>query len=203
MSATPDPIQTCAVMATPLLERLICFLLPYFTDLLPDPEAARTEILETLASYGARTRAELLHAARIIAFSMTTLDVLHEAKTTEMSQSMRLRYCGCANNLDRSSRQNQQALDQRLAAAPPPATDQAAEPTDDMPQAEFEAALQHAHAEIATHRTRSRPVAPRSGIFPSREMSPSQQQENNRLWGKAMVNILAEMGMPVQPVSPA
>ena len=43
-------------------------------------------------AYETRTRAEMLQAAHIIAFGMTTLDVLAEAKTAEMSQSMRLRY---------------------------------------------------------------------------------------------------------------
>jgi hypothetical protein len=32
-------------------------------------------------------------------------------------------------------------------------------------------------------------------------MSAPEQDQNKRLWGQAMVNILAEMGMPVQPAA--
>lgn len=37
------------------LERMILFLRPYFLSITPDHDLARAEILETLASYGART----------------------------------------------------------------------------------------------------------------------------------------------------
>ena len=74
------------------LETIIAFLLPYFSAASRDKHEARSEILDTLACYETRTRAEMLQAAHIIAFGMTTLDVLAEAKTAEMSQSMRLRY---------------------------------------------------------------------------------------------------------------
>ncbi len=107
------------------LETIIAFLLPYFIAASRDKQEARSEILDTLAAYETRTRAEMLQAAHIIAFGMTTLDVLAEAKTAEMSQSMRLRYRSCANSLNRSTLQTEKALDQRLgdqipAAAPPP-----------------------------------------------------------------------------------
>ena len=93
------------------LETIIAFLLPYFSAASKDKHEARSEIIDTLASYETRTRAEMLQAAHIIAFGMTTLDVLAEAKTAEMSQSMRLRYRGCANNLNRSTLQTEKALD--------------------------------------------------------------------------------------------
>src|ERR1700734_809633 len=66
------------------LETIIAFLLPYFSAASMDKHEARSEILDTLASYETRTRAEMLQAAHIIAFGMTTLDVLAEAKTAEM-----------------------------------------------------------------------------------------------------------------------
>ncbi|MDB5400525.1 MAG: hypothetical protein JWQ55_2543, partial [Rhodopila sp.] len=62
------------------MERLIFFLMPYFTAATADLTLARLEVLETLASYGARTRSELLNAVQVIAFSFSTLDTLHEAK---------------------------------------------------------------------------------------------------------------------------
>jgi hypothetical protein len=41
----------------------------------------------------------MLQAAQMIALGMTMLDLLSEARTAEMSQSMRIRYRGCANGL--------------------------------------------------------------------------------------------------------
>jgi hypothetical protein len=82
------------------IEESIAFLLPYFGDLGGEDREARIEIIETLAAYATRARAEMLKASQIIALGMTTLDVLSGAKTTEMSQSMRIRYRGCANGLN-------------------------------------------------------------------------------------------------------
>jgi hypothetical protein len=98
-----------------LMEAVIDFLLPYFMPSALDIHDARIEIVDTLTAYAARTRSEYLQVARIIAFSMTALDVLAEAKTTDMSLSMRVRYRGCANNLNRTTMQLEKALDQRLA----------------------------------------------------------------------------------------
>src|ERR1700754_1302190 len=113
------------------LETIIAFLMPYFTAASRDKNEARSEIIDTLAAYDTRTRAEMLQAAHIIAFGLTTLDVLAEAKTAEMSQSMRLRYRSCANGLSRSTLQTEKALDQRLGdEIPTAAPAEMAEPID-------------------------------------------------------------------------
>jgi hypothetical protein len=193
---TPPPIPA---HSNAFMERLIFFLMPYFTAATADLTLARLEVLETLASYGARTRSELLNAVQVIAFSFSTLDTLHEAKAIEMSASMRLRYRGCANNLHRSGQQNEQTLARRLACDMPGTQDPAVEPINDVPDDAAEQAIQHAKAVIATHRERL--SAGHSSILPSRAMSAPEQDQNKRLWGQAMVNILAEMGMPVQPAA--
>jgi hypothetical protein len=99
-----SPFMASPFMASPFMERLIRFLVPYFIVVTPDLEAARAEVLETLASYGARTRSEMLNAIQIIAFGLSALETLGEAKTDEMSPSMRLRFRGCANNLNPPAR---------------------------------------------------------------------------------------------------
>src|SRR6202453_2742147 len=133
-------------------------LLPYFSAASRDKQEARSEILDTLAAYETRTRAEMLQAAHIIAFGMTTLDVLAEAKTAEMSQSMRLRYRGCANNLNRSTLQTEKALDQRLGDELPAAPAEMQEPVDDMREAEIMAVIQQHKANINSQRPRANPV---------------------------------------------
>src|SRR5271163_4075360 len=127
-------------MAPPnsFLETIIAFLLPYFSAASMDQHEARSEIVDTLVAYETRTRAEMLQAAHIIAFGMTTLDVLAEAKTAEMSQSMRLRYRSCANSLNRSTLQTEKALDRRLDCDLPV---EAPEPVNDLPDADMEVAM--------------------------------------------------------------
>src|SRR5271167_2264283 len=137
------------------LETIIAFLLPYFTDAAINKHEARSEILDTLACYETRTRAGMLMAAHIIALGMTTLDVLAEAKTAEMSQSMRLRYRSCANNLNLSTLQTEKALDQRLGDEIPAAPAEMPEPIDDMREAEIMAAIQQAKVNINTQRPRA------------------------------------------------
>ena len=44
------------------LETIIAFLLPYFSAASMDKNEARSEILDTLACYETRTRAEMLQA---------------------------------------------------------------------------------------------------------------------------------------------
>jgi hypothetical protein len=181
----------------PYIERLVLWLLPYFLPVAPDLAIARGEILETLASYGARTRAELLSAAQIIAFGFSALDTLAEAKTAEMSLSMRLRYKGCANNLNRSGQKTEQILAKRQASDVP--EQPGADPYDDLPDPQFEEALTQAKAEFETHRSRLAAASP--SILPPRPNPAAQQDANKRMWGQAMVNVLAEMGMPVQPAA--
>jgi hypothetical protein len=193
------------------LERLILFLMPYFLPVASDPAAARADILATLASYAGRTRAEIINAARIIAFSFAALDTLAEAKTEDLSPSMRLRYRGCANNLNRSCQQNEQTLARRMGRDLPGGIEVPLEPTNDIPEQEYEDALQHAHQEIADHRRRLAakpsdfPTGARQtgkpSIFPTTPPKTDVQALSERMWGNAMMEVLSEMGMPVQPAA--
>ena len=186
-----QPMATL-LQSGPFQARLVLFLMPYFRPVTTDFDLARQEILETLASYGARTRSEMITAARIIAFSFSALDILAEAKVTEMSVTMRLRFRSCANGLNRACQQNEQALAKSLACDQPNAPAPTAEPIDDLPDAQVEAALQQAHAQIETYRNRLSPTRP-----------PSQQDPNPRPWGSAMLAALADQLAPLPPPASA
>jgi hypothetical protein len=182
---------------SPFQARLVLFLMPYFRAVTTDFELAREEILETLASYGARSRSEMIAAARIIAFSFSALDMLAEAKVTEMSASMRLRFRGCANGLNRACQQNEKALAKSLTCDRPNASQSKAEPIDDLPDAEVEAALQQTHTQIETYRNRASATRPAAGP------RASQQDPNQRPWGSAMLAAIANQDPPIQPAAPA
>jgi hypothetical protein len=186
------------------VEHLIRFLMPYFTVLTSDFEAAREEILETLVSYGARTRAEMLNVVQILAFGLSALDVLAEAKAPDLSATLRLRFRGCANGLNRSCQQNEKSLAKRLACDPAEASEPAgeppAEPVNDVPQAQVQQTLQQTRTKIDTTRNRLSGARPATAPHSAPE---SRTEQNKRAWGGAMMDALAELGMPVQPVSAA
>jgi hypothetical protein len=203
-SVSPSGSKSTPSGSSLFLERLILFLMPYFLSMTSDHDLARDEIVETLASYGARTRSEMLNAVQIIAFSFSALDVLAEAEAIrEMSAATRLRYRGCANGLNRSCQQNEKTLAKRLACdlpdAPDPALDlapdQAGEPIDDMPQEAVEAILQHAHAEIVAYHNRLPGVRAATSPHPA---PTSQDSRNERPPGSAMMNALFTTGTPPQ-----
>jgi hypothetical protein len=180
---------------SPFLETLIRFRLPFFIGTAADMDAARTEILDTLAAYGTRTRAEMLNAAQIIAFGMSTLDTLAEAKTAELSPSMRLRYRGCANGLNRSTLQNEKALDRRLACEPP--SESPPEPTNDTPDHQVQATLDQAQAKIDL--ARNRLATPRPTSSTTLAQAPNLPERNKQLWASAMMDTLQQMGVPAAP----
>ena len=183
---------------SPFLERLLRYLIPYFTGVTPDLQAAHAEALETLASYGARTRGELMNAVQVIILGFSTLETLCEATACEMSPSMRLRFRGCANNLNRNGQKTEQILIKRLTCDIPKPTDLTAEPINDIPEAQVEETLRQTQAKIDTARNHLPTARPAHTPQPPPQ---AQADQNKRLWGSAMMDTLAEMGMPVRPAT--
>ena len=104
-----------SLLASRALQTVIRFLLPYFSVDCDDYVTASAEILQTLASYGPRNRAELIAAAQVIACSLTALSTMAEAEGADMSPAVRLRFRSCANTVTRHGHQAQKTLDKRLA----------------------------------------------------------------------------------------
>jgi hypothetical protein len=173
------------------VEAIVAFLLPYFTVAGTDLNHARIEVIETLASYATRTRAEMLQAAQIIALGMTTLDVLAEAKIAEMSPSMRLRFQGCANGLNRSIIQMEKALDRRLACDLPAPLEPGPEQDHAIPQAEREAETRQSQ-EIEK-------VQPVIDLHPNRfagARGGTPEEPDNMLWAYAMMDTMKHSARP-------
>ncbi len=209
---------------SPFLEQIIRLLMPFFLGSGIDPQAVRADILDTLDCYGVRTRAQMLYAAQALAFSLSAIDTLAEAKSAELSASMRLRLRGCANGLNRSVQQNQQGLAARIAYDEAMTDPLASEAMDSMPQLLAAAAAQHAPASVPVpdaaradaaapaeasptevHAAKPAPAAARpatstptltTATAPARPTSRAEQDK--RLWGAAMIETLRQMGMPVR-----
>jgi hypothetical protein len=203
LAATP-----AATMPTPpalrpglFMDRLVRFLIPYFLPLTADLDLARAEIGDTITAYGARTRAEMLNVVQIIAFSFSALDLLAEAKALEQEipAPQRLRYRGCANGLSRGSQQNERTLARRLACDQPGASQPAAEPADDVPDAEAAAILQQARTAISLCRNRLSGTRPATGPY----AMPASQKNQTRRPGSAMMQALFDAATPIPPASPA
>jgi hypothetical protein len=94
-----------------LLGLIVAFLAPLFMGSTTDVGLARLSVLETLASYQARTQAELVSIAQIIGYGLAVLDTLRLAMLPDVSVAMKLRLRGCANALNRSAQQNIRALE--------------------------------------------------------------------------------------------
>jgi hypothetical protein len=161
MSSSPETPRPTGLF----IERLVRFLLPYFLTVTQDTDLARAEILETLASYGARTRSEMLDAAKVIAFSFAALETLADAQAPEqeMSPSLRLRFRSCANSLSRYSQVSEKTLEKRLSCDRPNPPRHLAEPIGDISDEEVDAMVQQAQAAIAACRERlpdPRPAGP-------------------------------------------
>ena len=103
MTLSQTPSLASHLTNSLFLRRLVCYLMPYFAPVTNSMDRAEADIIETLVSYGARTRAELLNVVQIIAYSMSGLELLTTAKAdTTLSVSQQIRLRGCANNLNRS-----------------------------------------------------------------------------------------------------
>ncbi|WP_428483745.1 hypothetical protein [Rhodopila sp.] len=95
-----------------LLAFIHSFLVPLFlAGGAGDVSLARLVTTETVASYQARTHADLVKIGQIIAFGMAVLDTLRLSMGADLSLTMKLRLRGCANALNRSAQQNNAALE--------------------------------------------------------------------------------------------
>jgi hypothetical protein len=141
------------------LDRMVCYLMPYFLPMTTSIDLARAEILATLEAYGAHSRPDLLNAVQIIAFSLSALDALTAAKIdTTLAPSMQLRVRNCANALNRSAQQAQKALATRMKCDRPSTAKSIGNPTG-LPTEEI---LRRIDAQVAATRNAAHPQNPDS-----------------------------------------
>ena len=142
---------------SPFLDHIVVALAPFVSTADDNEETTRAAILDMLRAYGAQTPAELLHAALIIAFSLSALDTLARAQSNEMSDSLRLRYQTCANALNRAARQNTAALQKSLSCDTPPTRPH--HPADDMTDEDIQTLLHTFQQQVTATPNRLKPAS--------------------------------------------
>jgi hypothetical protein len=182
-------------------------LMPFFAG--ADRKAVAAAVLETLGDYMPDTRAELLHAAQIIAFSMSALDSLSDAVSLELPTTLRMRLRGGANALNRSAMQTMRALDKRQAAgadeALPPIEPPIVEPepvaADVPPIAALPAAASPAAAPALPIATAAPRVQPAAAGNPQAHAARSviSEAENRQIWAQALREVAADLAPQDEP----
>jgi hypothetical protein len=194
-SSSPTPSLAPHLANSLFLRRLICYLMPYFAPVTKSMDRAEADIIETLTSYGARTRSELLNVVQILAYSMSGLELLTTAKAdTSLSPSLQIRLRGCANNLNRSAHQAEKTLTACLKCDLPKTQP---EPINDTPQAQTEEILHRIDAQVA---------AARAAAHPATRQTDKRQKGSaifNALFNEAASThlILRNAGQPPQPAA--
>ncbi|HEX2943133.1 MAG TPA: hypothetical protein VHO91_18930 [Rhodopila sp.] len=175
--SSPDPYRP-----NPFIEHVLLALLPHFSLLDRDQAQVPGDLVETLKSYGARTRAEILHAALALGFGMAALDTLAQSIAMDLSPALRLRYRACASALNRAAQGNIAALNRRLACDAPAAASAATRsaaaysaatldsghPADDLTDDQVDTMIQQAKAAFDACKNRlanppPQATAPRAG----------------------------------------
>lgn len=129
----------------PFMDRIVLSLLPFFVTTAASLQDARTAILSALASYGARTEAELVEAGQVLGLGLAALKSLGKSAVEGTSLATRLRLRGNANALVRSKKHCQQALTDSLAGEVAEHPPRYGEPqAEEEPFPDLAGAIQHA-----------------------------------------------------------
>jgi hypothetical protein len=107
MPNTDTPLPPSEVF----LHFIVSFLAPMFlTTTGGDPATARLAAIQTVNAYGARTLADLLPIAQVIAFGLAVLDSLSRSMEESLPTTLVLRLRGNAASLNRGAEQCRRAL---------------------------------------------------------------------------------------------
>jgi hypothetical protein len=96
-----------------IYRRIVSDLGPKFLIDPAQQELARCTALHAVYSFMPECDADWFNAADIISFSLTSLDLLKDASTVEMSPALKLRYVGQAIQASKMARQAETALQKR------------------------------------------------------------------------------------------
>ncbi|HEY1410746.1 MAG TPA: hypothetical protein VGF36_01335 [Rhodopila sp.] len=177
-----------------LLTLIVALLAPLFLTASDGNIAfARLAAIETVSAYRARSQADLITIALIIACGLAALGSLGLSMADNLSTSMVLRLRGNAVALNRAADQNRKALAASEAAEPAPDLDY-----ETAVQANVAAAQELTAAAKADLRN-PEPVAP----APPQRHTPAAQREWQVMVANAMTEVAAEFSGEAARLPPA
>jgi hypothetical protein len=202
-TTTPRP-EAAAGPALPfhptdiLMSFIVALLAPMFLGVCAgNINYARMAAIETVNAYRARSHADLIAIAQIVAFGLAALGSLSLSMADDISVSMALRLRGNANALGRSAEQNRRAIRNSHACHPAPRQADSARTAPRLARDENKASLAATRKLLAETRTRSRdaePVrvpAPIATPAPSAFPQPTEEQIQ-AMWAEAMTDVAGE-----------
>jgi hypothetical protein len=211
-----------------LMQLVVAFLAPMFLAATGgDIGIARAAAAETVDAYRARTHAELISIAQIIAFGLGALGSLSLAMAGDIPPALALRLRGNANACNRSAEQHRRALQQSrpdAGTAEPASRPLLPDPNQDAFEAEVVANVAATRQRAAEARTRAMapppapaPPAPPAAAVPASSapdaapaptraaaaLGPNTtEQQWQAIWASAMADVAAEYTADIASLPP-
>jgi hypothetical protein len=206
----PRPLQPAEI----LINLIVTLLTPMFlTGAGGDLTYARMAAFETIQAYRAETNADLIVAAKIIAFGLAALGSLCLSMADDLPISMVLRLRANANACSRSEEKNRRALQQTRfesetaplqqprpapqMAPPPPAPEPAPEiePEPEISEAALLASVVETQKRTAKHlATFTHPA--------SQATAGTDEQHRNAMWAASAASVAAETAATLPNLPP-
>ncbi|MDR3532582.1 MAG: hypothetical protein P4L90_18765 [Rhodopila sp.] len=202
-----------------LMNLIVAILAPMFlTASGGDILFARMAALQTVNAYRARTEADLLAVAHIVAFGLAALGSLSLSMADNLSLSMTLRLRGNAVALNRAAEQNRRALKESRPDNATSANDQPAPELDeDFDEAAVVASVAAAQKRAAETQARMRnaepavdqppipapaPIAAPPAAAPTAAAPMTAERQRQARWAAAMTDVAAEYTADIPNLPP-
>jgi hypothetical protein len=191
------PVRSAQV----LINLIVTMLAPMFlTAVGGDLNHARIAAAETIASYRVESPADLIVAAKIVAFGLAALGSLSLSMDDNLPAAMILRLRANAVACDRAEHRNhcmlkQTRADKRIVPDPSPASPPDPEPEPD--EAALLAAVAETQKRTADHLERLSAQSAQAGSMPSHE-----EQQNLAAWAASAAEFVAENAAGLAHLSP-
>jgi hypothetical protein len=206
-TASTGPSPDTDLMAHPadiLMNLLVLLLAPMFlTASGADIGYARLAAFETINAYQARSQADLIAVAQIVACGLAALGSLSLSMTDDLSLPMILRLRGNANALNRSAEQNRRALSQSRYDGNP-VSESPFTGADAMYEAQVLASVADTRKRIDAARARPPSVeAPPPAAPPKTSAATPIDRQSQVIWTAAMNEVAEEYTAGIHNLPPA
>jgi hypothetical protein len=196
----PAPLRSADIF----LHLIVAFLAPMFLAATGgDIACARLAAMETVNAYRARSHADLLSIAQIIAFGLATLSSLSLSMADDLPLSMTLRLRNNATSLNRAADQSRRTLRDAHPAEPARHHQPDADPDDDdtLNEATVLAKVARTHHLAAEREAAMGAVSQPPAPIAAPAIDPEQQHRT--AWAASMTRVAKEVTANLASLPPA